>query len=122
MNIQAMRDELNDALGRHAAWKLRLREAAIAGETDLPVDMIKREDCCKFGKWLQGLPTETRNSPEAQAVHELHANFHVVAGGVATQIASGQTEGALAALDGQVYRNSSDSLARAVTRWRMSLN
>ncbi|CUH67633.1 diguanylate cyclase [Thalassovita gelatinovora] len=122
MNTQDMRAELNDALGRHAAWKIRLREAAISKETDLPVDMIKRDDCCKFGKWLQALPAETRNSTEAQTVQDLHAKFHSVAGNVAEQIAAGQIDGALAALDGQVYKTSSDSLARAVTHWRTSLH
>ncbi|MBR9652521.1 CZB domain-containing protein [Thalassovita aquimarina] len=122
MNNQVMRAELNDALGRHAAWKLRLREAAINGETDLPVDMIKRDDCCKFGKWLRSLPAEARNSDAAKEVHELHANFHIIVGGVAAQIAGGQTDGALAALDGQDYKDSTDRLAHAVTRWRMSLS
>lgn len=121
MNSTEMRSELNEALGRHAAWKMRLREAATARETDLPVDMIKRDDCCKFGKWLHALPAEIRETSEAREVRNLHANFHSVAGGVAAQIAQGQFDGALAALDGADYRTSSENLARAVTRWKMTL-
>lgn len=121
VNNNEMREELNEALGRHAAWKMRLREAAATKEADLPVDMIKRDDCCKFGKWLRGLPADVRNSDQAKEVRELHANFHIVAGGVAAQIAGGQFDGALAALDGADYKNSSDQLSRAVTRWKMSL-
>ncbi|MDX1779890.1 MAG: hypothetical protein R3256_01095 [Thalassovita sp.] len=43
------------------------------------------------------------------------------AGSVAAQIAGGQFDGALAALDGADYNNSSDQLSRAVTRWKMAL-
>ncbi|WP_323786343.1 CZB domain-containing protein [Thalassovita sp.] len=116
-----LQDELDDAMRAHSDWKLRLREAAVYGDTDLPVEEIKSDVCCDFGEWLQSLPHFLRNSGEVREVDRLHKMFHACAGGIAEQIYLGQFDIAISNLSGHEYNDLSVELAKAMMRWKLAV-
>ena len=116
-----MHTEINEAIGAHGLWKRRLRTAAETGETSLPVDDICRNDFCKFGKWLKGLPQNAPGAAERRAVNDLHTAFHVEAGRIAGLIAAGEQAAALAALEGGTFDATSEALKLEMMKWRRAI-
>jgi hypothetical protein len=119
MSDAKTREEINEAIGAHGAWKLRLRTAAQRNERDLPVQDICRDDKCRFGKWLMTVSPNPRNQSHLEKVRRLHAEFHQAAGDIARQIASGDGAAALGALDGPGFDGKSRELKAALTHWKL---
>lgn len=100
---ESFREEINEAIGAHGAWKQRLRTAAMKQETNLPVEDICSDDKCRFGKWLYGLPVDQRKDGRAEKVRELHAQFHKTAGNVALLIRDGKADAALSEIESGAF-------------------
>lgn len=120
MTPETIREEINDAVTAHSAWKTRLRSAAQKNETGLPVAEIRRDDCCRLGKWLRTVPAEIGGS-HLEKARRLHADFHEAAGDVAAQIHAGRKHDALAALEEGDFPRSTTALVLALGAWRNEL-
>lgn len=117
----SFREEINEAIGAHGAWKHRLRTAAMKNETSLPVDDICCDNKCRFGKWLYDLPADQLQAGYAAKVRDLHAQFHRTAGDVAKLIRDGRSDDALKGIESGTFVDHSKTLSRELTAWKMSL-
>ena len=114
--------EINDAIGAHGAWKLKLRTAISVGKSDVEPATVRCDDRCAFGLWLNG-PTidgHTRSGKPYQVIHRLHAEFHQAAATVLESALAGRKEHATQILDGE-FRERSEKLVRALTKWKGEL-
>lgn len=84
--------EIDKAIYAHGMWKIRLKTAIDTGAFDTPVDTIRVDNQCAFGKWLYGetLDAADRASIDYQAVRKLHAEFHQAAARVAELALAGR--------------------------------
>lgn len=111
--------EINDAIGAHGAWKLRLRTAISMGKSDVEPATVRCDDRCAFGRWING-PTidgHTRSGKPYQVIHRLHAEFHQAAATVLESALAGRKEHATQILEGE-FRERSEKLVRALTKWK----
>jgi len=78
--------DLDSAIGKHAEWKMKFRNA-ISKQEQIDAATLAKDNCCDLGKWLHG---EAKTSFSRLASHaeciKKHASFHVEAGKVATAI------------------------------------
>lgn len=61
MTQDAMPHMIKTAIGAHGTWKLRLKTAITFGKTDMDTDKVYRDNCCGFGRWLQGQSSGAAN-------------------------------------------------------------
>lgn len=116
--------EIDKAIGAHGMWKSRLRQAVDTGKFDTPVETVRADDQCAFGKWLYG-PTLTNTdkaSPLYKTVHELHAEFHKMAARVAEHALAGNKGAAESLLSSSgEYALISAKLTQAMVNWKNKL-
>jgi len=114
--------EINDAIGAHGAWKLKLRTAISVGGSDIEPVTVRCDDRCAFGRWLYG-PTidgHTKSGTPYQVIQRLHAEFHQTAATVLERALAGQKLQATEILDGQ-FKERSEKLVRALIKWKDEL-
>jgi hypothetical protein len=105
----------DEAIHKHAEWKLKFR-SAISRQEQLDTATIAKDNCCVLGNWLHGdgkLKFGTK--PEFKAVLDLHKTFHVEAGKVSQLINSkkyAEAEQALGA--GTRYGDASNAVGSAL--------
>ena len=80
-----MRNEINEALNAHSAWKSRFKDF-LNGRASFDLKTIDATDQCHFGKWLANegyrmVPSELYN--EIQGVHK---EFHQIAADILQKI------------------------------------
>ena len=114
-------EELDKAIGAHGMWKTRLKTAIETGKTEVPVETIRQDNQCVFGKWLYGttLTSVDKASSHYKTVRELHAEFHKTAARV-TELALGGKKAeaeAMMALGGE-YAGISGKLTQAMMAWK----
>lgn len=116
--------EINKAIGAHGQWKTRLRQAIDTGTFDTPVETLRADNQCAFGKWLYGstLTNMDKASPHYKTVQELHAEFHKMAARVAEQALAGNKGDAerMISTSGE-YALISAKLTQAMMNWKSSL-
>lgn len=114
--------EINDAIGAHGAWKLKLRTAISMGKSDVEPKTVRCDDRCTFGRWLYGpsIDARTRAGKPYQVVHRLHREFHEAAATVLESALAGRKDHATEVLDGD-FRERSEKLVRALTKWKGEL-
>jgi methyl-accepting chemotaxis protein len=114
------RTMLTNAIAVHSDWTLRLK-TAIAGRTlDTPVNTIKADNQCQFGKWLSGheISAADTASENYRKTRQLHTQFHEEASKVAQLAVSGQKEAAERAMGpASEYTKISSALSNVLTRW-----
>lgn len=122
MQTQDMIGEINNAIGAHGAWKLRLKTSIATGRFDDDVHAVSCDDRCAFGKWLHGpgIGAETRAGVPYQVIRRLHAEFHQSAGAVLSHALKGDKGHATELLEGD-YAQRSDKLSRALVKWKREL-
>ena len=122
MHTQAMIKEINDAIGAHGMWKMRLRTAINTGTGDFSSADVCRDDRCAFGKWIHGssIDPATRASVPYQVIRRLHAEFHRTAGEVLACVERGNRPAAEALLAGD-YTARSEKLVRGLSKWKAEL-
>ncbi|MEP2715640.1 CZB domain-containing protein [Pseudophaeobacter sp.] len=115
---QTLSEEIDAALLSHVAWKHRLRKAAFAKDTSIPVKEVASDSCCRFGKWLASLDPNDQRKYHFDRVKTLHTEFHNKAGLIAQMLSDGKVETALATLNGADYNLKSKELASALMEWK----
>jgi methyl-accepting chemotaxis protein len=105
---------LEDAVQRHAEWKMKFRNA-ITKKEQMDAATIGKDNCCQVGQWLH---TEGKarfgSKPEFQRAFDKHKAFHVQAGKVAGLINAGKYTEAEAALgNGTPYASASSEVGVA---------
>ena len=78
--------DLNQAIDKHAEWKLKFRTAISKQET-MDAETIAKDNCCQLGIWLHGEAKLNLSNLQSyiQCVDK-HAAFHVEAGKVAQAV------------------------------------
>lgn len=111
--------EINKAVVAHGLWKLRLRMAITAGKSEFPIETIRDDTECAFGKWLNGetLAASDKSSEEYMAAKSFHAQFHRLAGQVAELAVAGNKTEAERLLVGD-FETASVKLTSAMNVWR----
>lgn len=114
--------QVNDAIGAHGMWKLRLRTTINTGRSDIRSSEACRDDKCTFGRWLHGteLDAQTRAGMPYNVIKRLHAEFHKCAGDVLLNVEKGNMAAAITLLDGE-YTERTEKLSRALTKWKREL-
>lgn len=118
----AMIKEINDAIGAHGTWKLKLRTAITMGKSDVEPTTVRCDDRCALGRWLYGSSVEapTRSGKPYQVVRRLHAEFHQSAATVLEDALAGRKAQAGQILEGE-FKERSEKLVRALTKWKGEL-
>ena len=107
--------DLNQAIAKHAEWKVKFR-AAISKQEAMDADTISKDNCCELGKWLHGEAKIKlgRFASYSECVSK-HAAFHVDAGKVARSInAKKYTEAESMLGAGTSYATASSAVAAAI--------
>lgn len=117
--------EIDNAIGAHGLWKGRLKTAIDTGKIDVPVETIRKDNQCPFGKWLYGtsLSTAERNSSHYRTVKDLHAEFHKTAAHVTELALAGKKDQAQAMMRSSgEYANVTTRLTLAMMDWKQALS
>ena len=119
MNADDLINEINNAIGAHGSWKIKLRTAVNKGESDQTPEDVRCDDKCVFGKWLNGstIDTATRSGAPYQVIKRLHAEFHVCASEVLRKAITGDKNGAIEMLEGD-FAARSEKLVRGLRKWK----
>ena len=113
--------EIDKAIAAHDQWKGRLRMTIESSRIDTPVDTIRRDDLCDFGKWLHGptLTSSDKATTHYRTVTDLHAQFHRTAAQVVELALTGRkSEAETLMISGGEYALISDRLTRALAGWK----
>ena len=114
---QAAIIDLNQAIDRHAQWKVKFRVAITEHET-MDVETIAKDNCCELGKWLHG---EAKSKYGHLSSHSdcvaKHAAFHIQASKVAAAINDKKYAEAEAMIEMNTpYSNASRDVAGAILK------
>ena len=115
-------EQLNNAIGAHGAWKLKLRVAIASGQSDVPPEKACRDNRCPFGRWIHGdtIDAATQAGKPYQVVRRLHAEFHQSAANVLEHAIAARKNEAQQAFEGE-FTELSDKLVRALAKWKGEL-
>lgn len=105
----------DEAIQKHAEWKLKFR-SAISKQEQLDNVTISKDNCCQLGQWLYGEgKSKYGTMPEFQTVVALHKAFHVEAGKI-SQLINGKkyVEAEQALGGGTTYGSASNSVGTAI--------
>lgn len=93
--------QIEQAIGTHGLFKLRLRSAISTGRLEGSVATLGSHLNCAFGKWMDSpsVAPPTKASSQYAKVDLLHARFHVAAAKVAALAIAGKADEAKAALE-----------------------
>jgi hypothetical protein len=120
----SMVEEIEKALQAHRLWRAQLKEAIQTCKINKPIDVIRADDMCDFGKWLYGqsIPPEYKASLYYKSVIKLHAEFHLVAAEVAKLAIAGKSAEAeeLMSTSGK-YLDISAKLSSVLSDWKQKL-
>ena len=122
MSNQALVSQINDAIGAHGMWKLRLRTSVQTGKSDITPQVAGCDDACAFGKWLKhgSIEPAVKSGVPYQVVTRLHADFHRAAGNVLSDALAGRPAEAETTLQGE-FTERSEKLVKALTKWKREL-
>ncbi len=119
MSNKTLIDQINNAIGAHGSWKIKLRTAVNKGHSTHNVDEVRCDDKCAFGKWLHGsnIDGPTRAGAPYNVIKRLHAEFHICAADVLSKATNGDTPGAAQLLEGD-FAAKSEKLVRGLRKWK----
>lgn len=122
MQNQSIVRQINDAIGAHGAWKMRLRSAIRTRSSDITSMTASCDNQCAFGKWLYGpeVDAATRTGVPYGVIRRLHADFHRTAGSVLFLVERGKVEEAEAKMSSEFVARS-EKLVRALNKWKGEL-
>ena len=115
--------DLNDAIRLEVSWKVRFQHAIRSGDP-LYVEIIARDDCCEFGRWLYQQAIALHGAlPHFQPCVDTHALFHAQAARVAQAINDRRIEDAERLLaPGEAYSQAAEAVAEAIGRLKRSIS
>ncbi len=111
--------DLEQAIEKHAEWKLKLR-LALTRREHLDVESVAHDDRCDLGRWLYGDGQKHFGTLLSFGdCLRKHADFHLEAARVARAINDGRYDEAEAMLNGTgPYASASSSVGVAIMRLR----
>jgi hypothetical protein len=111
--------DLEAAIGKHAEWKTKFRNAMSKHE-QMDAASIAKDNCCELGKWLHGEgKTHYGRLASLTACVQKHALFHTEAGKVAAAINAKKFDEAEAMLgSGTGYTHASSDVGVAIMKLR----
>jgi len=111
--------QINDAIGAHGSWKIKLRTAINKGQSTQSIEEVRCDDKCAFGIWLYGpdIDPETRTGVPYNVIKRLHAEFHLCAADVLKLATTGDRAGAVELLEGD-FSEKSEKLVRGLRKWK----
>jgi methyl-accepting chemotaxis protein len=114
---------LDNAIGAHGMWKMRLRKAIETGRTDVDPAKVAKDDQCDFGRWLYTeVDAREKASAHFRTIQALHAEFHRAAARVLELAVSRHVKEAVDAMSGDsAFARASGSLTTAMLAWRREL-
>jgi hypothetical protein len=114
---QAAVMDLDQAIERHAQWKIKFRQAITNKET-MDAETIAKDNCCELGKWLHGdAKTKFGHLASQKECITKHAAFHTEAGKVARTINDKNFAEAGAMIEaGTPYAAASNAVGVAITK------
>jgi methyl-accepting chemotaxis protein len=106
---------LENAIQKHAEWKIKFRTAISKQET-MDAETISKDNQCDLGKWLYGEAKSLySNLPSYNKLVEKHAAFHKEAAKVARAINAKNFKEAESMLNaGTSYTNASNEVGAAI--------
>ena len=106
---------LDQAVEKHAEWKVKLR-SAITRQQTLDTPTIAKDNCCQLGKWLYGEGrAKFGNRTEFGSLMSLHKTFHAEAAGISELINDKKyAEASRAIGDKTAYDKASRSVINAI--------
>jgi hypothetical protein len=117
--------EIDKALEAHRLWRAQLKEAIKNRKMEKPIETIRTNNACAFGKWLYGseITTDQKASKYYKTITDLHTQFHKLAAQVAELAVAGKTEEAENLLSTKgAYMETSARLSSALTDWKKAVN
>ena len=117
--------EIDNAIGAHSMWKMRLKAALETGRMDAPIAALDSDRDCPFGKWLQSptIAPSTKASVHYAKVRELHTQFHRAVVEVATLAVNGRTDLATEMMTTTgAFSQASAKLTVAMQEWRSAMS
>lgn len=114
--------DLNQAIEKHAEWKVKFRNA-ITKKESMDADTISKDNCCELGKWLHGDAKARYGALHSYAeCVSKHAAFHVEAGKIARIINAKQYEQAEQMLNGgNGYAHASSAVGVAINHLKKEI-
>jgi len=112
--------EITEAISMHGRWKIKLRSAITYGHDEMPIDVVKADNQCEFGKWLYGpaISAQDKSSENYKKVKELHARFHMLSAGLMSDALCGKQAEVLGRMSfGSEYYSVSAELVSALMKW-----
>ncbi|MDZ7938450.1 MAG: CZB domain-containing protein [Rhodoferax sp.] len=113
--------DLNNAVQKHAEWKIKLR-SAISKHAQMDVPTLARDDCCELGQWLHGEAKARFGTLGAHAdCVRKHQVFHTEVAKVAAAVNAGRYTHADSLLGaGGGFASASSALSVAFMQLRKS--
>lgn len=107
--------DLEKAIGKHAEWKMKFRNA-ISKHEAMDAATIAKDNCCELGEWLHGEGKIKYGHLASLGIClQQHATFHSEAGKVASVINAGRYAEAETMLGGgTTYSVASSNVAVAI--------
>lgn len=109
--------DIDNAIAKHAEWKLKLRSAILKQET-MDAATIAKDNCCDLGKWLHGeAKIKFAKLGSYTDCVTKHAAFHSEAGKIASTINLKKFAEAETMLNvGTPYSTASNAVGGAILR------
>ncbi len=118
--MNTIHQQIVKAIGGHGMWKARLQKAIEQAVSDVSVTVVRQDNQCDFGKWLEGpdLSADIKRSPHYEQCRRLHREFHLAAAKVLTFALANKKSEATRAMehDGE-FAICSASLTKAMMDW-----
>lgn len=119
MSNEILINQINNAIGAHGSWKIKLRSAITKKQSDHNIEDVRCDDKCTFGKWLHSpeIDLPTRNGVPYRVIKRLHGEFHICAAEVLEMAVSGNKSDAMNLLEGE-FTDRSGKLVRGLRKWK----
>ena len=92
-----IKSDIDDAIQVHGAWKTRFRDF-LSGKAAMDMDEISQADACKLGIWLHESGQRMLSAEDHSTAHDLHEQFHQIAGEIVQHVKQKDFEAARQAL------------------------
>jgi methyl-accepting chemotaxis protein len=114
---------LDEAIQKHAEWKMKFR-VAITKKEKMDAAAIQGDKNCQLGQWLHGEGhVRYGQSPTFKDLIVKHASFHRAAGKVASTINAGQYDVAAGMIDGGTeYTQASVAVGVAIMQLKKEIS
>lgn len=119
MSTETMLSQIDNAIGAHGMWKMKLRASIRSGKCEVS-PVVAASDCnCAFGKWLNSnaIDAATKAGVPYGVIKRVHADFHRAAGAVLRGVEAGHIAMAEAEMAGD-FNAQSEKLVRALMKWK----